>query len=333
MLGATSTNKLARLFALLLLLGAITWSEFVCGMVCIGGILQQEFSIFGTDELEIFGIVLVLGGSFIVLFLLAAMSRIAPVVENRSTKLRACMFVQQLLWVMAMVAMAIMAKKSEVLAFGIVILGGYWIVMGTMMLAESAELSPRILRDLPTTFFLRALFTWFNPGPGTGYLFATTSGLCGMAVLALATFQVETVFSSEPFIVFFVMSAYLLFYLGLTRLVLLVLPRQVERTFPLALVAMALLLMAGIFVPLVVDVLVTGDVDSYEMVHVTNWLWTIIEIFDRRWGFGMAAVGVFWMISAGVFLVNLFVLFRELGFRRIATPLRVLQDRSATNKG
>ena len=40
------------------------------------------------------------------------------------------------------------------------------------MTGESPELSSRVKRKLPQSLLGRALSTWFNPGPGTGYLFA-----------------------------------------------------------------------------------------------------------------------------------------------------------------
>ena len=40
-------------------------------------------------------------------------------------------------------------KTLEVLNFGTMVVGGYWLVMGTLMLSESPELSPRVQRGLP----------------------------------------------------------------------------------------------------------------------------------------------------------------------------------------
>ena len=51
------------------------------------------------------------------------------------------------------------------------------------MTGESARLSPRTLRSLPQSFLGRALFTWFNPGSGTGYLFAVTNMLAIVLIL------------------------------------------------------------------------------------------------------------------------------------------------------
>ena len=53
------------------------------------------------------------------------------------------------------------------------------------MVGESGELSERVKRTLPQSFFGRAMLTWFNPGPATGYLFAIANLL---AVLVLGCF-------------------------------------------------------------------------------------------------------------------------------------------------
>ena len=51
----------------------------------------------------------------------------------------------------------------------------YWYVMGTMLTAEHPVMSRRVRRRLPTSVLGRGFFTWFNPGPATGYMFAVAS--------------------------------------------------------------------------------------------------------------------------------------------------------------
>ena len=64
--------------------------------------------------------------------------------------------------------------------FYMVLASLYWFAAGSLMNGESPELSPRVKRRLPTSLVGRAMFTWFNPGPGTGYVFA----VCNLIVAA-----------------------------------------------------------------------------------------------------------------------------------------------------
>jgi hypothetical protein len=58
--------------------------------------------------------------------------------------------------------------------------------MGSLMVGEASELSPRVRRDLPSTLFARTLLTWFVPGPGTGYMFAVVNMLVVSLVVGAA---------------------------------------------------------------------------------------------------------------------------------------------------
>ena len=127
------------------------------------------------------------------------------------------MFLQQMLWVGCIGMMALISRDSEVIVFGIVVLGGYWLLMGTLMLAESPELSPRVQRGLPQTFLGRAFLTWFNPGPGTGFVYAVASGIAGVSVLGIFSFVADlTVTRPEvPIYTALIVIGYLAGFLGM----------------------------------------------------------------------------------------------------------------------
>ncbi len=52
------------------------------------------------------------------------------------------------------------------------------------MTGEAAQHSQRVNRRLPTSTMGRALLTWFNPGPGIGYVFAV-SNVVALAILTI----------------------------------------------------------------------------------------------------------------------------------------------------
>ncbi|MEM9587831.1 MAG: hypothetical protein AAGA03_11180, partial [Planctomycetota bacterium] len=269
------------------------------------------------------------GLTCIVLFIKAAAARIAPVSENRSTGLRWCMFIQQLVWIACLLSLALYVDEENVANMAIFVMAAYWLLMGTLMLAESSELSPRVQRTLPATYFGRVFMTWFNPGSGTGFLFCVASGNVGMFGMAFA-YTVCTERSSndtQPLVMATIMSGYLMGYLGLTRLLTIPISRRVGRSFPLPLAIAVLVLAVLALAPSAVKVATTGrPADYYNVTEAVNWAWTTVEAFDAPFDVGIASL--IFLVGSLVFLLNLFFLFREFGYRRVAVPRRVLEDRS-----
>ena len=58
---------------------------------------------------------------------------------------------------------------EELLYIFLCLAGVHWYAMGCFMTGEAPQLSQRVKRRLPQSFLGRTFFTWFNPGPGTGY--------------------------------------------------------------------------------------------------------------------------------------------------------------------
>ena len=105
------------------------------------------------------------------MLVLATASQITFASENRSTRIRVVMLVQQLVWTGSMVTAALMAPYQYWLMPAFIGAGVYWGVMGAFLVGEEAQLSPRARRRLPQSLLGRVVFTWFNPGSGTGYIF------------------------------------------------------------------------------------------------------------------------------------------------------------------
>ena len=325
LLATLAPNRAGQTFALLGVLATIFFAEMTCYGFCVQGILYGYAGSDDGETLIFTGMFMLIGASCIVMFIKAAAARIAPVTENRSTGLRWCMFAQQLLWIASMAFLAIGYDDGEVLNFGMMIVGGYWLAMGTLMLSESPELSPRVQRDLPSTFAGRALLTWFNPGPATGYVFAIATGSVGIASMALFGLLGNAGSRTDPFTFAAIMIGYLMAYLGVTRLIVMPLLHRFGPSLVTPITAMLILMILAGFTPLVLTVVITGAPPfSYRPLETIDWAWTLVEAFDNRYDPYLASL--IFVAGISITLVNLTMLFRVFSYRRISVPQRVQQD-------
>ncbi len=166
--------------------------------------------------------------SYFVLLYLAAAAQLSFASSNRSSALRIVMVVQQALFCgwMAYVWLE-NERRVEIVMFVLLCSGLHWYAMGTFLTGEPERLSPRVKRDLPQSFLGRALLTWFNPGAGTGYVFAIANFL---TVALLAQIAVRFCLESpgrplwtpvdSVFCAGLVGLCYLVIYLGLGKLLL-----------------------------------------------------------------------------------------------------------------
>ncbi len=321
LLGAIAVNRAFQLLALLVLLAAIVIAEFMCGAICLDGVLQADFVSDQDAQTASLSFVVTCIG-FCVLFVKAAAAGIAPMTENKSTGLRRWMIVQQILWVVCMTACCIGFNDYEPGLFGVVALAGYWFVCGVFMMAESAELSPRVQRTLPQSGFARMMLTWFNPGPGTGYVFAITSGAAGIFTLASVALFYGIDDSDRLISSGLAMIGYLIFYLSVVRLLILAASRFAPPSIALNLLVAILVMIGGMLLPACIDVLFTGSIsNAYHIGHLTNWFWTLEEIDRNRANIAISFIIL--LIGGAFFILNLILLARELSYRKIAVPERI----------
>ncbi len=329
MLATLAFSRAGQTIALLITLVVIVGSGFFCTMLCAEGfIFSRGYTKLADQYLGISSFVLV-GVSFVVIFIQAAAARIAPVTENRSTGLRRTMFAQQLVWIGVMIALCLWSKELEIANVAGAFLTGYWLVMGSLMLCESPELSPRVQRDLPSTFAGRALLTWFNPGPATGYVFAVATGVVGL--LGMGVFGVVVSVDggraprTNPLIFSGVASGYLMLFMSITRMIAEPIMKRTGRIIPVALGSLFGVLILALFTPSIFKVLTTGTMGyGYQTIDVINWGYTLGEMidgsFDPALGFLIMAAG------AVAMLINLAMLFRVFEYRKVTVPERVMQD-------
>jgi len=287
------------------------------------------------------------------LFYLAAGSQLTFTAENRSTPLRIAMLVQHMLlagWLAFYVARVpgrgdihLVIPRVAILYAGFSTF--YWFVMGAIMIGELPELSPRVKRGLPKSGLGRILFTWFNPGPGTGYLFSVTNASAAALLAAIAIlFSVGSPFrgpgvspmwmpSVDQLYAFLaLLIAYLIIYLGLGHLLIRVLRRVSSQvTLATSFLVTGLLLFAGWGIPWVIAETMRPRPHGYTLLHITDPFSTCAEILDRS-AATFSQFDILWRIlptAATVLLVNLVYIIPEVRHVRVTPPKRVEEEDTA----
>lgn len=338
MIAPLASQRAWQAMAMLMVVGVLVIAEFGVGAFCINALIYQDAGAY-ADAWGGLLIFVLISLSTAVLFVKAAAARIAPVTENRSTGLRWCMFAQQAIWVITMAGLTFYAEReyagasNEILPLVLIVIGVYWVLMGSLMVAESSELSPRVQRDLPQTFAGRMVLFCFTPGPGTGYLFAICSGVTACLVIPIVAAILSETPRGNPqtplYVVGLIMSGYLMSYLSLTRLGHLLLSRITGRSFVLSVSILGFFLFVGVVGPMLIDALFNGRLTDYGLLQSTNWAWTFGEIFYPGVD---ASIGILLFIVGGLLVaMNLLLFSNEVAYRHIATPERVQAETEASN--
>ena len=272
--------------------------------------------------------------TYLLLFLLAAAAQLSFASDNRSTKLRIVMVVQQVLFTGWMMYYWLAAHERAVLYVWLIFSGIHWAVMGCLMTGELAPLSPRVKRQLPQSFLGRAFLTWFNPGSGTGYVFAVSNLATVVLLAAVAGVIAQDVnYAGAPrgveTIVFgIVLWGYVTGYLGLGRLCILLFRRYLYFGLLLPLLVHVLLVLAGAAIPMFLQAWWFGlnSFNDYSALQMTNWFWTLGYAADGKL-MGTPLVPLLVTVFAlTMLLVHLLLARREVEQVRQQTPERVWQD-------
>jgi hypothetical protein len=191
---------------------------------------------------------------------------------------------------------------------------------------------------LPQSFLGRSLLTWFNPGPGTGYMFALGNLLAAVVaslVLLTVWYSLDpSVAAAAPpasldKVLNFIIAgyAYVVIFLGLGRLIVRVLQRVAPVGIALSVLVQILLLVAGCGIPLTVYLMSPHRGLGYSLMHITNPVWTLVEMVDGP-GIGYEPLVQFLLVGTGtlIYLVNLPGIAAEVRHVRVAKPLRVAQE-------
>ena len=253
---------------------------------------------------------------------------------NRSTPLRVALVAQQTVFV-AWIAGVWYAAEIDVGEFVItafILAAGYWFVAGAVMTGEGAVLSHRVRRSLPESLAGRVLLSWFNPGPGSGYVCAVAnlSLLAGLACVGLLIRPpTRGATATTCCVAITLILSYAIVYLGLGRLVIVGLRRLAPLSLFGCFLVQVLLLLGGSGLPFLVQT-VNDRMRILDgvLLQMPSPIWSI----GRLLGSGMPAnqeltlqIGVY-SAAAVVLLVNLALAGREARQLRVARPRRVIED-------
>lgn len=269
-----------------LFVAAWLWALFVLEAIL------EERSGMPVDDLDFWlgcinGITLAV--ALAVLIVQATAAQITFASDNASTPLRIGMFGNQLLFAGWMGYWLAKYRDVDVLVALMMVSTIFWALMGGLMVGESARLSPRVRRSLPQSLLGRMLFSLFNPGSATGYLFAVTN----LAAIVACTLVAGTIAQAyglhawrSPWNWLWVGLlgwSYVAIYSGITRLIVRRASRFMPISPPLALLTKVVLLAFGILVPLIGEASVVGFHSmGYSAIQMSNWAWTIAEATDRN---------------------------------------------------
>jgi hypothetical protein len=269
--------------------------------------------------------------SYFVLFFCTAVARITFATDNRSTRLRVIMVVQHMLFAGWMTWVLVLWPDDNsgglvLMAIGLLI---HWSVMGIFMTGESPQLSLRVRRSLPQSLLGRMLFTWFNPGPGTGYVLAVSGGIGALALVTLLVPFSRGRPGADIVLAFAALStSYLVIYLGIGLLILRGLRRLGQWAALLPVLIHALVVMLGCGLPLVLEMSFSAGSGSYSYLQMPNFFWTLVEFADGT-TLPVEAPVVLTLVPLAalvVFAINLPGIVREVQFVRVAKPSRVVEE-------
>jgi hypothetical protein len=275
---------------------------------------------------------------------LAAAAQLTFTADNRSTPLRYTMLVQHMCIAGAfgyLIATEISLRPGTWEVAGAAGMGFYgvatvfWWFMGSFMVGENPELSPRVKRSLPTSNMGRLFRTLFNPGPGTGYLL-TVSSIAAAGLMAGV--GVAHTISSGPraggfpatnqmVTVMLLMLCYPTIYLGLVSLLLRVLRRFTIVTIGSSFAYNLLAVIAGWGISWCLDPYNVNQ-SSYNMLHISDPFWTCLSVVDPRKFNPDSDLLLAILIPAAlvVLALNLLYIIPEIRHVRIAAPARVEEE-------
>ncbi len=323
--------------SVLLLLGlaaaAWMWGIFV-GMIVSEGVerIPMDEPYFWWALLAIF----TAWATYLALFILAAAAQNSFPSDNRSTRLRIAMLVQTILFVCWMAHGWLQETYWFIFAVAFCWATAHWYFYGALMSGESAQLSPRVRRQLPMSFAGRVFLTWFNPGSGTGYVFAVANlfVLVVCIIVAYVVFQTtgfpnvrsrageaETVVRSC-----LLLLSYVVAYLGIGRLLVLLIPRREQYGLLLPFLVQVLLAVAGCAVPYFIASAQRGSSwMQYSGVQASNWMWTMTKALDNS-SFDGLVEPIVHVSAIVIFILNLILATREIETVRSEAPQRILQE-------
>ncbi len=274
--------------------------------------------------------------TFFALAYFASAGMITFTSENRSTPLRICMLVQQAAFVGWMAYSWIIFTYSEApLAVAMMLAAIYWFVMGTLLTAERPGISQRIRRRLPQSFLGKMFFSWFSPGPASGYMFVVAN-ITSLALMGLIAAIISSFWSTgsggaphtdELEYMLLIGWGYIVAYLGVGLLVVTALRRVATVTMLASVLISFLHVLAGFGAPFAIKSMSTKlrDVD-YTFLQISDPYSSLVHVVQGVASDNNVIAIVVPGVAICVLLLNIPRIIAELRIVRESAPARVLQD-------
>ncbi len=341
---ATLTKRrFAHVFLSVAFLGALLWL-FSVGIIGLSiPMIQMSYSFLGSSDFWIF--VLMAATIYTTTFALAyfaAAGMISFTSENRSAPLRICMLVQMATIVGWMGYGWIDSPDGLFAILWLAAVGGsYWYLMGTMLTAERPGMSQRVKRRLPHSLLGRTFFSWFNPGPGSGYMFVVANVtavaiLCWLAAsIAVNTGRIVPGSPDLHDLIYMLIIgwSYLVAYLGIGLLVIGALRKFAVVTMLACVLIHFLLVLGGFGIPYAIKSMSVALRDAdYSFLQITDPFFSLYHVAEGNTPADtLKLLVIIPSVAICVLLANLPNVIRELRVVREAAPKRVIEDEAVLN--
>ncbi len=292
--------------------------------------INTDFFLNDSEFIAVLAIFFSLYATTLGLVYYATIGLITFVSANRSTPLRIAALVQQTVWIAIFASLILYRAELEMLYVALSVGLVYWYVGGSLLAGESAVMSDRIKRTLPQSYFGRLFFTWLNPGPGSGFMFAAVNMTFLTMLYFLGMFYIDVARLKTPDYLYGVLFfAYAIAYLGTGRLVVM----GLRKVAPLSMVGSFLIfLLVGLIgngLPYLVDAMTSRlRISNYPILYVSSPSWTLNRYLDSVYAFENIIVLLIVVGSAAliIFMINCILAAREASTLRISRPKRVRED-------
>lgn len=318
---------------LFMLLGAgVLWLFAIFGITYGGDWLPWGLYVFWAGM----GYLMLLLICLSVTCIFAASAQISFASDNHATAVRLCLFFTQSLATGGFVYLFCLLEGNIPYLLMTFFACGFWAIIGSFLIGDSGFVSERVRRQLPASLLGRALFSWFNPGSGSAYVFTCvtmTAGVGSTLLFSVAAvesnlYNVRLIGSINDYkaaLATILCLLYVIAYLGASNLILAAMRRYFPITPVVSFVVSAFVALAACLFPLMAGIALDSNlVPSYDNTQAPNWVWSIAECLDNGvdfWIFFIVA-----LYTAPIFIINLLLAYREIAATKVATPARVVEE-------
>lgn len=267
---------------------------------------------------------------------LAASAQISFASDNHATPVRISLFFTQALATGGFVYLICIFEGNIPYILLSFFACGFWAIVGSLLIGDSGYISERVRRQLPASLFGRAMFSWFNPGSGTAYVFTSVTmaaGVLGTMIFSVAATE-SNLFGIQPMnwmgdfklsMATVLAVLYVIAYLGASNLILAALRVYIPISPVISFVVTAFVALAACLIPTMIGIAKdTNLVPAYDEIQAPNWVWTLYECLWN--GIDSPTILIVALYTAPIFVINVLLAYREIAATKTAVPTRVLEE-------